>query len=429
MRQNIAAWGLPAVQGRIVSQQKCPLCQLQGAYAVRELLPGRLVLLCQCGQFHSDRPEIRIGWKGSRYRITRDKLGRRFNSYLDAERALAQINDEISNTNDPDRRGPTFNPGLWVGRGKSLLWEIYLAQYLKREESRCTVATFQHKRSMARHLAWFNGRNVRAINAGDLADFEALPCIRLALAPKTRADLMQILSHIFRQAVLREDLDRAPQTPRVEVPRPPVRWMNKDQQTAALEKIAPAHRPIFLFLFEYGARVGEACGLCWDCIDLPNQLFYLARTWTRRARSDTGTNLKQTTKGKRSTALPIMPWLEDYLTGQPVGIGQAPVFKNPNHSHHDNPTGYYTPDFLNTVWRHGLVAAGLEHIALKNATRHSAGNQRLREGWSLQDISYLLCHASTRPTETFYVKSDAERVRGLMEGKKVAWLKAARDNE
>lgn len=405
--QQVAAWGL-TMRGDIRSRQWCPVCGARGQYHFQDFGRGRRALVCQCGQFLATKLFVRVNWQGKTYDIRTDENGRTFENYQHAERAQGEISAQIENSLDPGRRGPTFNPKYWTGKKtKSLLWENYLKAYLAREQKKCSPATYSHKQALARHLAWFNGRLIREIKAGDIDDFAALPCLQLALAPKTRADLVGLLGHIFNQAVRREDIKQAPPLPHVEVPRKPIKWMNPEQQAQVMEHIAPPYRPIFMFLMQYGARVAEACALCWDCVDTANQAFTLARTFSRRKLADT-------TKARRHNSLPILGWFEQYLDSRPVGIGKTPVFKNPDACPRRNPTGFFVPDFLRAVWRDALKKAGYEYIPLKNATRHSVGNQRRREGWDPAIIARLLGHASTKHTSQFYVDDDTSLLHKMM---------------
>lgn len=47
----------------------------------------------------------------------------------------------------------------------------------------------------------------------------------------------------------------------VEVPRNILRYLTQTQQAQVLEHIPDQHLPIFMFLMDYGVRVGEACAL------------------------------------------------------------------------------------------------------------------------------------------------------------------------
>ncbi len=380
------------------------MCGARGRY---DLVRGRgqSALVCQCGQWVADRLEIVLKWQGTTYRLTHDQRARRLRSYTEAEAALVEINSQI------ERR--TFDPSLWKSRRTNrLLWENYLADWLKREEARATKATFEVKRAAARHLAWFNGMNVRDIRTAHVQDYFNLPCIKLALAPNTRKNVAAALRQLFREAVERDDIEKAPRIPRIDAPEQPILWMGPKEQARALEAMPEEHRPIFRFLMLYGCRVAEACALCWDAIDRQKGLVWFRRTFSRR-------QLRETTKTRRARALPIFDEFAAYLDSQTSGVGVAPVFRNPHAYAASNPSAFYSPEILNRIWRKALRRAGLPHVPLKNATRHSRGMQAINlDGWGVADAQALLGHTSPSTTLRFYAHTESARLRGLVDGRR-----------
>lgn len=389
------AWGL-CMRGRVRSQERCPVCGKSKAYRIVDHGRGRRALVCACGQSEAKLPEIDLRWQGKRYSIIYDQRGDRFPSLAHAERALEVIRSQID--------AQTFDPAMWTGKqSNELLWENYLASYLQAEERRCSPATFAKKRALSRHLAWFQGQNVREIRTGHLEDFFSRPCLGLALSPKTLADLASELRHLFRRAVAREDIARAPQVPTVAVPETKIKYLSLEAQERALEAMPAHHRPIFLFLMQYGCRPSEACALCWDMVDRDNQTVTLARGISRR-------RLAQRTKTGRVNELPIMGAFATWLERAPIGWGELPVFTNPEAR---TRARWYTPDALRVIWQAALASAGLEYLPLKNGTRHSAAMRRLAEGWSLAMIARLLGHTSEIHTRK-YARADTEMLRDAM---------------
>ncbi|MBI5522406.1 MAG: site-specific integrase [Desulfarculus sp.] len=399
------------MRGKIVSRQRCPACGQAGHFDIRDFGRGRRALLCQCGGFIANRLEVVVKWQGAVYRITHDQSGQRLTDYVHAERAQGLINNQI------ERGG--FYPTLWTSaKHNRLLWENYLRDYLRAEEDRLLpgrAATLAKKKAWARHLVWFNGRNLRELRTADLEQYASLPCLRLALAPKSLADVMVELRHILERAEARDDIERAPQVPPVQVPRRAVKVMTADQQVRVLESIPTPHRPIFMFLMEYGCRVSEACALCWDMVDREREVVVLARTFSRRV-------LAEATKTRRDNTLPIVGWFQTHLEAMPPGLHQTPVFQNPEADPRRNPARFYSPDILNSIWRDALEEAELEPIPLKNGTRHSRGKQLRDAGWDPHLIARLLGHASTHHTMRYYVEDDAETLRDKLTAGKVVNL-------
>ena len=377
-----------------------------GPYRLVNHPRGRISLDCVCGGSSADLVEIDLRWAGRRYTITHDRTGQRFPGLPHALRALEAIRFEIDHGQ--------FDPALWASqRSNRLLWENYLADYLAHEEARLLPdrrATMDKKRALARHMAWFNGRNVREIHTGLVEDFMALPCLRMACSPHYLADLAGELRFIFRQGVRRNEIERAPQVPVVTVPEKAIQWLTADQQDKVWVCIPQEHRPIFDFLRAYGCRPGEACALCWDRVDRVQGTVTISRTLGRDRK------LAERTKTGRVNVLPIMDELATLLDSVTPGIGQTPVFRNPR----ARGAGYYTQDFLLSVWKKALQASGLKlRVPLKNATRHSLGMQLHNErGVSLEMVGRIFGHTSPQHTRK-YARAEVEAVRDALSAPKI----------
>jgi integrase len=387
-----------SMRGSIRSQQKCPECGRKGKY---QLISGRRKLLvCECGGFWSDKPEVCVKYKGKVYWLKYDRMGRRIQTVEDAERLQADITAEID--------ANSFYPDFWLSPARSnFAWANYKALYLKYEARRLLPqgkATLDKKKALLRHTAWLERYSIRDIRTACLQDFMALPCLNLALAPKTRADLAQELHHLFKWALSREDIDRIPEIPTVRVPRKAVAWLTVEQQIKIIDKIPIEHRPIFMFLMQYGARPAEACALCWDKVEIGKGMFTLARTFSRRI-------LTQSTKQRADNPLPIVGWFEDWLINAARGIGQTPVFQNPQGR---STVKFYLPEYLTTLWANAVKASGQPPIRLYNGTRHSVGTQRSLEGWTREDIARLLGHSSTAHTAKYIDQSQVGRLKDKM---------------
>lgn len=382
------------MSGRIVSQQTCKVCGKKGKYSSC----GDSGMICECGKFTPDLYEVEIYHKRKKTRITHDKKGRRIDGYRHAKRCLELIRAEI----DDD----VFNPLDWASeKANRLLWPNYLDDYLDGERRRLLpkqMATFDKKKSMARHLRGAFAENIKAIRTAQVEDFIHQLTHEGELAEKTIADLATELRYIFNRAERREDIQRAPYVPSVAVPEQPIRWLNHDSQVKVLEKIPEEHRPIFVFLFLYGCRVAEACALCWDQVDFEQGAIFLTRTFSRR-------KLINTTKTKRASALPIWPDTEAVLRKAEASCrddnrlpaGEAPVFVNQRARAKKNQHRFYSPDFLNSTWKKALREAGVRDIQLKNATRHSRASQLLNAGMNLDMVAKFLTHTNTAHTKKY----------------------------
>ena len=416
----LAAWGVK-VRGNIRSRQTCPVCGRQGKF---KKLEGAPVLICQCGQFPATKLEISINWHDHHVRITHDENGRRLSDYVHAERALGLINNQIENK--------TFNPEEWrSARSNKFLWQNYLADYLQRESNRSKKASYKKKSIIAKHLTWFNNRNIKEIRTADIQDFTLLPCFNIGFSQKFRKDVIEELRHIFMDAYNREVINRVPTFPTIHVPTRAKKWLTVSAQLEIMDKMPEDDRPLFWFMMQYAVRPGEACALCWDCIDIDNRTLVLARTMSMNA-------LGSTPKSRSDRALPIMGWFEEFIKSvspetarwniaksrQNVknGLDPLPVFVNPNAVASKNPNRFYTTSLVGYRWREARAAAGYPDVQLKNATRHSAGFRFLYEGYDMGFISAFLGHSDERTTRKAYADYDAEIIRRRLESAPVAEL-------
>jgi integrase len=419
--EQLAALGITVAKkpGKILSRQKCKVCGKAGQYELRSFGEGssqmRLLFCSACGQFPASLFEIKIWWDQKWRWIRHNAQGARMVTYDQAEAALGEIRRQIESGE--------FNPEYWTAPSRNeLIWETFLTGYLKRQElrvkaGRITKATLDKRRSsLINHTTFFNGRNLRGIHAGHLEDW----IDSLSLAPKTKLDLAREVGQMFKDALRRELIEKIPALPHIQVTKRKIRWLTAEAQAEILEQMEPGHRPIFLFMMEYGCRPSEAMALEWQDIDWLHNDFTFSRTISRRR---TG----KATKQRRDNNLPIVNWFEGWLESHPRGLPDQPVFKNTlSRKNRKNPKRRYVSDTLNKIWNLAAAKAGYEGVPLYNAVRHSRGNQARREGWDVGLISRLLGHASTKYVQEYYVDTDSEMVRNQF--KKTEQCRSNRDN-
>jgi len=383
------------MRGRILSRQRCPVCGRKGEF--KEHPYG---LICQCGQFPATKPEIEFYWQGQRVRITHDQQGRRFQSYEHAKRALGLIRNQIEQK--------AFYPELWRSKKRNeLLWPNYVSAYLSQIKAGSSLASYRNKQWALRHLnPYFVYLNVRDIRVAHVED-AAVQLAQSGLAVGSQRTILVILAALLNRAYRREDIERPIRVPLPTPPQRRIQYLTPDQQAAALVHIPSEHRPIFQFLFLYGVRVGEACGLCWDAIDLAGGELWITRTFSNH-------RWIEATKTRRDRPLPIIDWFADYLASIPRGFPNLPVFINPaSRLKERNYTGYA----LGRLWRQAVREAGLEPVKLKNATRHSAGFRLRVRGADMDAIARVLGHSQTQTTRA-YVEDDTAMVARLLTDQK-----------
>jgi len=378
--------------GKIITRQKrCPHCGL----------PGRWdrALNCKhagCGK-PSDRPEIELVWQRKRVRICHDERGDRLLGLIQAERALDRIRVQIERQE--------FDPALWKSkRNNGLLWQNYVAEYLVREMKRLKHHSFMAKVYNFRHMKWFDDLNIRDITTAKVQDFTAWLASDSGLAVVSQVTVLKHFRALMNSAYEREEIVRVP---RIRMPREPkrrIKYLSLEQQQSAISQIPEEHQPVFMFLFQYGVRVGEACALCWDKVDWDKGVFVVAR-------SHTCGRWQEETKTGADRVMPILGWFADWLKTAPRGIGATPVFLNPRATTRRR---NYSTSTLGRIWRVAIREAGIESIPLKNASRHSLGFAlRQKAGADMKHIANVLGHAKTETT-SHYVQDDVGSIAAML---------------
>ena len=399
------------MKGRVTSSARCKQCGRRWAARIAADPGGALLLQCPCGAYVGS-PAIQIKWRGKTYNLLYNDRGERLPDAIRAVRALDQIRSQIERDE--------FQPTYWAKREDNLLfWPTYLDRYLESESKRLLPdgrrATYRAKRALvARMKKGMIEKNIREINEGDIEDFLASE-VMTRLAVKTRKDTRDELARIFRRAERRGDIRRIPDIPVINAPRRAIKYYCAAQLDLVLGHIPEEHRPIFEFIRLYACRPGEACGLCWDKVDLFNGEFLFGRTMTDR-------KLGHTTKNRSEDHMPIIEDFAGILAGVPKGIGANPVFVNPLADPRRNPKRFYQTEFIRRIWREAAEAAGLQPIPVKNI-RHSTAHWLLNvKRVSPELVRRILRHSSMAYLDR-YARPDHNLLAEALQPTKVIPLK------
>ncbi len=129
-------------------------------------------------------------------------------------------------------------------------------------------------------------------------------------------------------------------------------------------------------------------------VDLAQQVFWFGRTLSDR-------RLGRTTKNRSQDPMPIVEEFAHYLATVTLGIGQAPVFVNPEADRSRNPSGFYHVDFLARLWAEAIEMTSLEPIPLKNI-RHSTAMYLLNiKGLAEDMVRRILRHSSPQYLDAY----------------------------
>ena len=163
----------------------------------------------------------------------------------------------------------------------------------------------------------------------------------------------------------------------------------------------PVYHRLALFMVLTGTRVSEACGMCWDAVDLEQGIVRIVRTvrwdhWTRRL------SLEETTKTPESARMfPLAETLRTMLREMQNEHAATPaklVFPAPN----GQPLRY---NAVQSAFNAGFKALDLPWRST-HICRHTFGTLALLATRDLSAVQASLGHKSRQITEK-YAKSVA----------------------
>jgi len=335
------------------------------------------------GKVYEQRGRWHIRLKGG-VRIFCDKRHRTFYSRQEAEYILSQICSEIENG--------TFDENFYSKNKKSLLsFSVYASEWLINCEKRMARGELAptYLRSLKQFvkkifIPYFGDTSILEIKGRQLKSFY----LSLEQHPKTVLNIMATLKKMFTDALSEEVIAQLPNFPKVgRVPEPSWHWVDEETQDKILEALEPEDYYAIYFLMCHGCRTGELRALKHKDIDL------VRNTVTIR-RSISGTQIRETTKSKRSRTIPLdESWKELYLyRPTPISDDMFVFVKNGKPLSHT---------WLSKKFRSVCDGLGLKDLTLYQATRHSLASQAANRGESLYLIGKMLGHSTSKMTERY----------------------------
>jgi len=163
-------------------------------------------------------------------------------------------------------------------------------------------------------------------------------------------------------------------------------WLTQETQRRILEHIPDEHKPIFVFLFTYGCRPGEARALMWDAVDFEKEIIYIKRTFSNR-------KLVEIPKEGKWKVFPMLPHIRAILEDLYRKKRSMYVFT----WRYD----HYGERSLPRIWKEACEKAGVHGVSLYAGVRHSFAMQRLYEGFSYEEVGACLGHSDIRTTRRY----------------------------
>jgi len=399
---NVVGKGEPARQRvRIKTKEKCPKCNK----AFEETPVGLFCLKCKT---RPRRYYIYLSWKGRKIKIYSTKDGQPLTSWEQAKRLCSVIEHEIEVN--------IFDPSKYVKKDfKEFLFENYIKKWLSFSETRLKPSTFKDRKRIALNILvpFFKGQDIREIKAAHIQDFY-LSLQNRQISRKTIWNIFAELKAFLNFARKREDIERVPVFPEVKFEEKPIVWLNREQQKRILENIPDEHKPIFIFLFTYGCRPGEARALCWDAVDFENELIYIKRTFSAK-------KLVDIPKEGKWKVFPMLPHIRSVLEELHRRKKSMFVFS----WRYD----HYGERALPRIWKEACQKAGITGVSLYAGVRHSFAMQRLYEGFSYEEVGACLGHSDVRTTRRYGRLMAQDLAKVFSSSAKVISLEKARQKK
>lgn len=335
---------------------------------------------------------VDFNYKGERIRRGTTLDGKTLRTFGDASALLRQAQNEID--------AKTFDPTKWKSKARlEFQFPRLMDKWLDERDDeyrqgRLSYSYVVQLQCYARkhYKPLFKDMDVRDIRATHIKDF--IKDVRIA--PSTQRTLATALRAFFTWLWKSEEaIKRVPHFPTIHVPQREATVITADVQAQILDLIPEKHRPIFAFLFNQGCRPSEARALKWK--DIEGDVITFRRTWSKKVLKEH----TKTGKVRRNYLFPNTPLPERRF-------GECFVFT------HGGTDKHYCHKTLCSLFNTALgklneirATQGLMEIKLTlyEATKHSFGTNRYREGTSLDVLQAHFGH-SDRATTLIYTQLD-----------------------
>ena len=376
-------------------------------------------LLCQrcvtvrhsrsCPTCGYDAVYIRIMWKGKFYNFWHDRSDRSY-SFAEGSKVLHTINQQIE--------ARQFNPKDYLTSTiQEMRFEVSFKKWLdlkkkEVESNELSPETLRAYRSYFKnHFQGLIGKDLREIELGDLTGILDACSSHLSLNFKRR--LIQCLHSFFGWQIRWGKLKAWPVFPEIKGDDAQIkRAIPFQQQMDGIANIPEEHRDIFLFMRETGVRIGEACAVQVQDLDLKMGRILIQRTWS-------GSKLTETTKQKKKQFIPLSDLAQSVASKNKRGkLPGVFLFINPvtNRGYRD--------EFLRRLWKEH---SGIE-ITLYEAMRHSTITDWASHG-SAYDVQRGARHTDMRTTMKYVHAADSRLVKMFNRAEAVSIVRQVSDSE
>jgi integrase len=345
---------------------------------------------------------VQICWNGEVERFWRYPDGSGIMMFEEAlaERLLTNIQGAI----DLHNKGMfTFRPEFYKKQSPLSLAE-YSKTWLSSVKRKLTRKGYRI--AMDHAIKKFGGNfDIRGFSLSNMQEFyNGIP-----LADKTRYNILTSLRTMLRFAYRDGKLDKLPSFP--VLTNPPAKdpeYLTYEEQQEILKHIPEGHRPFFEIGMEYGFRIEEVRGLCWDMV---------SDTHIKIRRTMPGHELIEDTKEGHERVEEITSRARDILRRARLNTGGLGfVFQSPKKGR-GRP---YSLSLMTRTWKAACEKAeevlGFR-VSVYHAFRHSYASQLADMNVPIETIQKCLGHKDRRSTERYSRRQRASERRIINEAR------------
>ncbi len=399
--------GVEDMKGSICTSERCPSCEknfkkILVDYAGRK----ETELVCPSCLTRPQKYFIRIylpkdieGDPNRRnLRVYSNSDGHALRSYTDAKRLLDQMRREFD-------EGTFLRQHYQAGEVEAYRGKALFPKWLATKRDLSPTHLREVKRYIHRYyLPFFGDLNLQRLNAGHIADFfYAFPerqkeLGNSPLSLRSQKNIMVMLKNFCRWLRdEREIITRIPKFPIISPPKPSIKWITREEQYRTLEAVPEQHKPVIQFMFHHPLRVGEARALKVKDFNLDRMMVHVERAFS-------GDEIRSR-KNKKDYYVPLSHTFDTWILKDKHPEAWVFTFKG-------RP---YSSLYLSKMWPRWLKKAGLRHIPLKNATRHSVASQAVNRGVPIEKVSRALGHSSMQITADHYAIMEIDSYRCVID--------------
>ena len=361
------------MKGGIYSDERCPICG--GSF--RDT--GRFMACPKHPQCRATQHKVIFG-----------SITKRFKSYNDADRFLNGIRFKTDESTFDERDYRKNNPLGFTSMSNK--WLSYHSEEVRPGSRKNLVSHIRHAQ------AFFEDRNVKEIQFGDLEDFMH----SVSLSDKSKHNILSTVHSLFAWMKRRREISALPDFPEVSFELGYRRTVDKETQQRIIEEVGRIcmNRKVYWgikWLATYiSIRPGELIKLQEGNIDTSNGYLYVPA-------SDSKTEYK---------AIPLISEDVEILKAIPLTFPTMPFFRHGAGIKGVADNAPFGIKYFYKWWVKACSNLGIEGVDLYGGTRHSSV-RALRKYRSPEEIKRAAMSETNKPFERYMGKDTDDDLRSV----------------